>query len=328
MTGLYPLKFNPILQTRIWGDGKLLNDILNKDCSGVDNCGEIWELSAVEDNVSVVCNGYLAGNSITELVEIYMGDLVGEKIFEKFGIEFPLLIKYIDTKEDLSVQVHPGDKLARSRHYAYGKTEMWYVVHADEGSSVISGFKKPVTKEVYTKYVQESRLAELLCSKQVKAGDVIFIPAGKIHAIGKGLLVAEIQQTSDITYRIYDYDRKDKYGNLRELHTDLALDAIDFNDNTGFFTEFLPKADESVEIVKCDYFATNIVCFKKPMERDYHKIDSFIILMNFEGRFSIKYSTGEIVAEKGETILIPASLELLKLTPLTSEVKLLEIYIP
>ncbi|NLB25449.1 MAG: mannose-6-phosphate isomerase, partial [Bacteroidales bacterium] len=150
MTGLYPLKFNPILQTRIWGDGKLLNDILNKDCSGVDNCGEIWELSAVEDNVSVVCNGYLAGNSITELVEIYMGDLVGEKIFEKFGIEFPLLIKYIDTKEDLSVQVHPGDKLARSRHYAYGKTEMWYVLHADEGSSVISGFKKPVTKEVYT----------------------------------------------------------------------------------------------------------------------------------------------------------------------------------
>ncbi|NLO01679.1 MAG: mannose-6-phosphate isomerase [Bacteroidales bacterium] len=328
MAGLYPMKFRPIFQSKIWGGGRLFKDILNKECSGIENCGEIWELSAVEGFISVVDNGYLEGNNITELVEIYMGDLVGDRVYEKYGIEFPLLVKYIDTKEDLSIQVHPGDELARLRHFAYGKTEMWYVVYAEKGSSLISGFKKPVTKDTYLKYFHEGKLTDLLYIKDVNPGDVLFIPAGKVHAIGKGLLVAEIQQTSDITYRIYDYERKDNLGNLRELHTDLALDAIDFNSKTDFLTDYSVRIDEPAEILKCDYFATNILQFKSTIERDYHKIDSFIILMNLEGRYSIKYDNGEEEVDTGETVLIPATLELLKFIPLTPEVKLLEIYVP
>jgi mannose-6-phosphate isomerase len=328
MAGLYPLKFRPIFQTKIWGGGRLFKDVLMKDCSSIDNCGEIWELSAVEGFVSVIDNGYLKGNNITELVEIYMGDLVGDRIYEKYGIEFPLLIKYIDTKEDLSIQVHPGDELARSRHHAYGKTEMWYVVHAEKGASIISGFQGTVTKESFMEYSDEGKLTDLLLRKEVDQGDVLFIPAGKVHALGRGLLVAEVQQTSDITYRIYDYGRKDSSGKVRELHTDLALDAIDFDNNSEFKTEYTVRADEPSEILKCDYFAANIIAFRNPVERDYHKIDSFFILMNLKGSYCIEYVDGEEIINTGETVLIPATLELLKLKPLTPDVKLLEIYVP
>jgi len=329
MAGLYPLKFRPVIQTRIWGGGRLFKDFLNKDCTGFDNCGEIWELSAVEGYTSVVDNGYLKGNSISDLVEIYMGDLVGDRIYEKYGIEFPLLIKYIDTKDDLSIQVHPGDELARQRHHAYGKTEMWYVVYAEKGASIISGFKEPVSRDQYLKYLNEGKLTDILFREEVGQGDVIFIPAGKVHALGKGILVAEIQQTSDITYRIYDYDRKDSEGNLRELHTDLAIDAIDFSSNQGVKTDYNMITDKPSEIFKCSYFAVNILYFKNPVERDYHVIDSFIVLMNLEGRYCIKYgNNSEEVVEKGETILIPATLELIQLRPLSGEVKLLEIYVP
>jgi mannose-6-phosphate isomerase len=328
MKGLYPLKFRPIFQAKLWGGGQMFKDVLNKDCNGIESCGEIWELSAVEGFNSVVDNGYLEGNTITELVEVYMGDLVGERVYEKYGVEFPLLIKYIDSKEDLSIQVHPGDELAKSRHHAYGKTEMWYVVHADKGSSLISGFKKPVNREIYLEHLNKGKLTDILNIREVEPGDVLFIPAGKVHAIGKGILVAEIQQTSDITYRIYDYDRKDSSGNLRELHTELALDAINFDDNTEFKTEYSVETDIPAEILKCNYFATNILQFRKALERDYHKIDSFIILMNLEGRYNLEYDNGEELVNKGETVLIPAALELLKLKPLTPEVKLLEIYVP
>lgn len=329
MAGLYPLKFRPVFQTRIWGGGRLVKDILNKDCGGVENCGEIWELSAVEGFTSVVANGFLKGNTITDLVEIYMGDLVGDRVYEKYGIEFPLLIKYIDTKDDLSVQVHPGDDLAKARHHAYGKTEMWYVVYAEKGAAIIYGFKEPVSKDKYLKYLSEGKLTDILFREEVDRGDIIFIPAGKVHALGKGMLVAEIQQTSDITYRIYDYERKDPLGNFRELHTEMATDAIDFVIDTGSKTDYNVEVDEPSEILKCNYFATNILYFRNTVERDYHVIDSFIILMNLEGRYCIEYDNNrKEVVEKGETVLIPATLELLKLKPLTSEVRLLEIYVP
>jgi len=226
MEGLYPLKFTPIYKDKIWGGNKI-KSVLNKDFGGLPNCGESWELSGVDGNVSVVSNGYLAGNTLEELLEVYMGDLAGDEVYEHFGNEFPLLIKFIDANDDLSIQVHPNDEMAAERHNSYGKTEMWYVLQADKGSKLQSGFNQQVDQEKYLEKLEKTELTDILNFEEVTAGDVFFIPAGRVHAIGRGILLAEIQQTSDITYRIYDYDRRDDKGNPRELHTDLALDAID-----------------------------------------------------------------------------------------------------
>jgi len=326
MNELYPLKFTPFFHRKIWG-GHRLKSILNKDYSSQLNCGESWEISAVQGYLSKVRNGFLKGNNIQELAEIYMGDLLGDKIYEKYGIEFPLLIKFIAAEEDLSIQVHPGDQLAKKRHNAYGKTEMWYVVDADKGSLINSGFNQPVTREKYLEYLRKGKLTDLLSYEEAFPCDVFFIPAGRIHSLGKGVLVAEIQQTSDITYRIYDYDRKDEKGVGRELHTDLALDAIDFTWQKEYKTKYEVKKNKSSEIISCDYFTTNIVDFSRKIEKDYHKLDSFIIYMNIEGNFSIEYEGGEETVYKGETVLIPANLESYRLNPNTESVKTLEIYI-
>jgi len=326
MPGLYPLKFKPVFHEKIWG-GNRLKSLLNKDFGDLPNCGESWELSSVGGHISEVANGYLAGNNLQELIEVYMGDLVGDKVYKKFGIEFPLLIKFIDANDDLSIQVHPNDELSKKRHNAYGKTEMWYVVDAEEGALINSGFNQPVTREKYLEHLENGKLTDLLCYEKTESGDVFFIPAGRVHAIGKGVLVAEIQQTSDVTYRIYDYDRKDKEGSKRELHTDLALDAIDFSYQEEYKTKYKTEENESSEIVSCEYFTTNILEFSRIIEKDYHQLDSFIIYMNLDGRFIIEYENGTLEVNKGETVLIPASLESLKLNPVTEEVKILEVYI-
>lgn len=326
MPGLYPLKFRPIYLEKIWG-GNRLNKLLGKDFSNLPNCGESWELSAVEGNVSEVNNGFLAGNNITELVEIYMGDLVGDKVFKKFGIEFPLLFKYIDTNDDLSVQVHPDDEMSKQRHNAYGKTEMWYVIHAENGALINSGFNRQLTREQYLEFLEKGKLHEILHYDEVKPGDVFFIPAGRVHAIGKGVVLAEIQETSDVTYRIYDYNRKDAQGNYRALHNDLALDAIDFSYRDEYKTKYTVEENQSSEIVTCEYFTTNLLKFSKTLEKDYHHLDSFVVYMNLDGRFRIEFEEGEETIEKGETVLIPASLETYSLVPLTTEVKTLEVYI-
>jgi mannose-6-phosphate isomerase len=203
MNSLYPLKFTPVFKDKIWGGDKL-KTILNKDFSDLPNCGESWEISAVQDDISVVSNGFLKGNNLEELIEVYMGDLVGEKVWEKFGCECPLLIKFIDANDNLSIQVHPNDELSAERHDAYGKTEMWYVVQADPGARLISGFSGKINKAEYLKYLGNGHLEDILNYEEVSAGDVFFIPAGRVHAIGKGIVVAEIQQTSDVTYRIFD----------------------------------------------------------------------------------------------------------------------------
>ena len=325
MAGLYPLKFNPIFLEKIWG-GNRIKTVLGKDYD-LPNCGESWELSAVEGNVSVVRNGFLKGNNLTELVEVYMGDLVGDKVYKKFGIEFPLLFKFIDADDDLSIQVHPGDELAAQRHNAYGKTEMWYVIHAEKGALINSGLNREVTREEYVEFLENGKLTEILCFEETFPGDVFFIPAGRIHAIGKGILLAEIQQTSDVTYRIYDYERRDKEGKIRELHNDLALDAIQFTYLDQCKTKYEAEINKSSEIVSCPWFTTNMLRFNQKMEKDYHQLDSFVVYMNLKGRFSIEFETGKEVVEMGETVLIPASLETFTLTPLTSEVETLEIYI-
>lgn len=326
MPGLYPLKFKPIFHDKIWG-GNRLKSVLNKDFGNLPNCGESWELSSVEGHISEVANGFLEGNNLQELIEVYMGELVGDKVYKKFGIEFPLLIKFIDADDDLSIQVHPNDELSKKRHNAYGKTEMWYVVDADNGALINSGFNQPVTREKYFEHLEKGKLTDLLCYEKVETGDVFFIPAGRVHAICKGNLVAEIQQTSDITYRIYDYDRTDSKGNKRELHTDLALDAIDFSYQEEYKTKYESAKNKSSEIVSCEYFTTNILEFSVKLEKDYHELDSFIIYMNLNGRFNIEYEGGTVEVEKGETVLIPASLESLRLSPVSEEVKLLEVYI-
>jgi mannose-6-phosphate isomerase len=322
---LYPLKFDPICLEKIWG-GNRLKTLLGKKYNS-KNCGESWEISGVEGNISVVANGFLKGNDLSELIEIYMGELVGDKVYEQFGTEFPLLIKFIDAQDDLSIQVHPNDELSKERHNAFGKTEMWYVVDVAEGALINSGFNQTVDREKYIEYLENGKLTDLLKYDEAKVGDVFFIPAGRVHAIGKGSLVAEIQQTSDVTYRIFDYNRKDDKGNLRELHTDLALDAIDFSYLDDYKTKYIAELNKPTEIVSCRYFTTNILEFDKPIEKDYNNLDSFVIYINLEGNFIIETEEGTDQVAKGETILIPASIEFVKLNPQNGKVKLLEVYI-
>ncbi len=326
MEGLYPLKFTPIYMDKIWGGNKI-KTLLNKDFGNLSNCGESWEISACEGHVSVVSNGDLAGNSLEELIEVYMGDLVGDQVFENFGIEFPLLIKFIDATDDLSIQVHPGDEMAMERHNSAGNTEMWYVLQADQGSKLQSGFNQPVDQEKYLEKLEQLGLTEILNFEKVTSGDVFFIPAGRIHAIGKGILLTEIQQTSDITYRIYDYDRRDAKGNLRELHTELALDAIDWEVYPEYKTKYQPKLNESVGLAKCKYFTTNLLELNQPVEKDYNKLDSFVIYIGLEGELQIDTDSGSETLQKGETILIPASIENVQLKPLSATAKVLEVYI-
>jgi mannose-6-phosphate isomerase len=324
-TLLYPLKFKPILKEKIWG-GEKLKSVLNK-VSSQDNIGESWEISAISDDISVVSNGFLKGNTIEEVIEIYMGDVVGDPVYDKFGNEFPLLFKYIDAQRDLSIQVHPNDELAKDRHQAYGKTEMWYVINAEKGSKLISGFTKPINKEEYRKALSNSHLLSLLQSYEVKKGQIFFIPSGNVHAIGAGVLLAEIQQTSDVTYRIYDYDRKDGNGNTRDLHTDLALDAINFEGVNERIDYDDGLENVPVNLVECSYFTTNILNLNKVYERDVYMLNSFVVYMCVGGSAKIICNGGqEETITFGETVLIPASLENITIHP-EGDVKLLEVYI-
>ncbi|QZT38139.1 class I mannose-6-phosphate isomerase [Halosquirtibacter xylanolyticus] len=325
LKGLYPFKFTPILKDKIWG-GKKLEDILGKKIAPLPNAGESWEISGVEGDVSTVANGFLAGNDLQDLIEVYMGELVGDSVYESFGTEFPLLIKFIDANDDLSIQVHPDDTLSKERHNAFGKTEMWYVVQADKGSTLISGFSKEVTKEEYVKAVEDNTVMEMLNTEEVQAGDVFFMPAGRVHAIGSGLLVAEIQQTSDVTYRIYDFNRKDADGNGRELHTELAVDAIDFTKEDNYRTAYEVKNNESSELVSCKYFTTNVLELTENIEMSYNKLDSFVIYMCLEGAYEIQWEEGTVEVGLGETVLVPASMENFTLKP-KGQAKLLEVYI-
>src|SRR4030042_6441163 len=316
MNELYPVKFKPILKDKIWG-GARLRDILNKQGAS-DKCGESWEISGVQYNISIVSNGFLKGNNLQEIIEIYLGDIVGDKGFDKYGIEFPLLIKFIDANDKLSIQVHPDDELAAIRHQAYGKTEMWYIVEADVKAELISGFKKQLDEKTYLHHLQNKTLPDILNFEKVSAGDAFFVPAGRVHAIGPGILLAEIQQTSDITYRIYDWDRVDDKGKPRDLHTDLALKAIDYKHYDNYRTQYKHENNQTAQIVDCRYFTTNLLDFDSTVEKAFHLIDSFVIYMCLEGSYDLYYGNNESVdIHKGETVLVPAVIRNITLIPLT-----------
>ena len=326
MNKLYPLKFQPVFREKIWGGDKI-KTVLGKDFAPLPNCGEVWVVSGVEGNQTLVENGFLAGNELNELVEVYMGDLVGDAVFEKHGNEFPLLIKFIDARDWLSIQVHPDDELARKRRIGNGKTEMWYIIEADAGSQLISGFGKKVTRNQYLEYLKNKTLRDILNFEAVSTGDVFFMPAGRVHALGPGILLAEIQQTSDITYRIYDWDRTDDQGNARDLHTEEALDAIDFNVYPDYKTTYRPRPNETVNVVDSDNFTTNLLELSKPIHRDLNMLDSFVLYICVSGSGNLFYDEHQKISLKtGDAVVVPAVMDELIIQP-DHISKFLEVYV-
>lgn len=289
--------------------------------------GESWELSGYEGDESVVVNGPLAGNNLRELIEVYMGDLVGDEVFDLHGHSFPLLFKLIDANENLSIQVHPGDEVASDRHHSYGKTEMWYVVDADPGAELIIGFKEDCSRDTYLDALDAGTVEELLQHVPVTKGDVFFIPAGLVHAIGKGVVVAEIQQSSDVTYRIYDYKRKDAEGNERELHTDEALDVIDFTAARSPKTRYDARLNTLTPLVSCEYFNTGIIKLDEPLHRNYGNIGSFVAYMCLEGALELVSDQGSVRVKAGDMVLVPALIDEVQLLP-EGETVLLEVFVP
>lgn len=320
---LYPLKFKALLKERIWG-GEWLATGLGKKLPAGKKIGESWEISGVDGDISVVANGLLKGNNLQELVEVYMGDLVGDAVYAKFGLNFPLLIKLLDAQDVLSIQVHPNDLQAAERHNSYGKTEMWYVMDCVPGSELYLGFEGNVTRDQYLEAVEKGTLPSILKKYSVKPGDTFFIPAGVIHAIGRGIQIAEIQQTSDITYRVDDWGRVDDSGKPREIHTELAVDVIDFGNKQNFDVTRAPKAGEVVQLVSCPYFTTSIVEVDGKMEMEYSKLDSFVVYIILDGALEVGYSKGAENVKAGETLLIPASEDEITLV---GKARLLEVYI-
>src|SRR5690554_2671854 len=323
-SNLYPLKFKPILKSIIWG-GSDISKFKNIEPIQ-EGIGESWEISGVPGDISIIENGALAGISLKTILSEKREKLVGSEVYHKFGNKFPLLIKFIDAQDDLSIQVHPDDKLAGERHNSFGKTEMWYVVKAAPGAFLYTGFEKQITPEEYEKSIEDNSFTDSLKKHMVKEGDVFFLPAGRVHAIGAGCFIAEIQQTSNITYRIYDYNRKDAQGNSRELHTELAKDAIDFKLYDTYKTEYRKELNKPVELVTCPYFTTNLLELNEFTKRDYSQKDSFVIYMCLEGSLNlVDNKSNTLHIERGESLLIPAETNSVEISP-NNYCKLLEVF--
>lgn len=322
---MYPLKFKPILKQTIWGGDRIIPfKGLKED---LKNVGESWELSGVPDNESIVANGEFAGKSLREMINMFREELVGESVYKRFSTKFPLLIKFIDAREDLSIQVHPNDELAMKRHNSLGKTEMWYVMDAAPGAKLRSGFAKEVTPKEYKESVANSTITDLLAEYEIHPGDVFFLPAGRVHSIGAGAFIAEIQETSDITYRIFDFNRKDANGNTRELHTELAKDAIDYEVLDDYRTHYEPVMNEPVELVNCPYFTTSVYDMTESITCDYTELDSFVVLICMEGACKVTDNEGNVTDFKaGETILLSATTQEVTIEP-SEHTRILETYV-
>ena len=313
---MYPLKFEPLLKSVVWGGDKIV------PYKGIEstakNVGESWELSAVAGNESVVANGEFAGRNIVELIKEYKADLLGEKVYAESGDTFPILVKFIDARDDLSIQVHPDDELAAARHNgSKGKTEMWYVVKADKGAHLMSGMSLKITPEEYVRRIEDNTITDVLCDYKVKEGDVFFLPAGRIHSIGRGCFIAEIQQTSDITYRIYDFGRLGLDGKPRELHVEQSRDAVDYSVLDDYKTSYTPEPNKPVSLVECNYFKTNLLDLTETVEVPVKANDSFMIVICLEENGTLTDSNGySLNLKQGETVLVPASIDSVLLIPL------------
>jgi len=320
---MQPIKFNPLLVQTLWGGEKIIPfKHLNSDLTQV---GESWEISGVKGNETVVSEGEFKGKKLNELVDELKGKLVGEANYKRFSNDFPLLIKFIDARQELSIQVHPTDELAQKRGKLRGKTEMWYIMDSDENAKLRAGMKEKITPEQYKQMVENDTITEAIAEYKVKEGDCFFLPAGRIHSIGTGCFLAEIQQTSDVTYRIYDFKRKDKDGNYRELHTEEAAECIDYNVEPNYRTEYTPVKNEGVALVECPYFTTAVYDLNEPMTLDYSELDSFVILIGLKGSGEITDNEGNTTTLcEGETILIPATTSEVKVT---GNIKFLETYV-
>ena len=316
----YPLTFDAILKDRIWGGTKLKTVLHKPILSSIT--GESWEISTVENDISVVASGSFKGKNLNELINQFPEAILGTKVYERFGNQFPLLFKYLDAQQDLSIQVHPDDELAKKRHHSFGKTEMWYIMQADENARIIVGFKEKSNVEEYSQNLENHTLISILDDVKVKTGDVFFLETGTVHAIGAGLLVAEIQQTSDITYRIYDFDRKDTSGNKRELHTELALEAINYN-KIETKKEYNKTNNIPNEIVDCKYFTTNFVPLDGTM-KVLKSSETFTVYMCVDGDFEINCDNQKYQYKKGDTVLIPAQMSDFEMA---GKASVLEIYI-
>ncbi len=316
----YPLQFYPILKERIWG-GTKLRDVLQKPITS-DFTGESWEISTVPGDVSVVSNGKWIGKNLNEIIDLYPEQILGKSVMQRFGKEFPLLFKFLDARDDLSIQVHPNDALALQRHNSFGKTEMWYVMQADPEAKLIVGFKNDSSSEAYQNHLSQNTVLDLLEQHPVKQGDVFFLETGTVHAIGAGNLIAEIQQTSDITYRIYDFNRKDVHGNARELHTELALDAINYK-RTKSRTTYTSEKNTSNTIIECPFFNTSVIPLEGKLSL-HRTRQSFTVLMCVEGSFDLLCEGNTYHYNCGETLLLPAILEEYQLE---GKARILEIWV-
>jgi mannose-6-phosphate isomerase len=320
---LYPLKFTPLFKYRIWGGEKLKTE-LNKNYTE-EKIGESWEISDVSGDETVVAEGDLKGKSLRELTNQFKGDFVGNAVYKKFGEEFPVLIKFIDAKTPLSIQVHPSNEVAKERHDSFGKNEMWYVMQADKNAELIVGFDKKVNREEYKVHLENNTILNVMHHENVTKGDTFYIPTGRVHAIGAGVLLAEIQQTSNITYRIYDYDRVDsKTGEKRELHNEMAIDVLDYEVHDNYKTSYELKKNTSSKLVHAPYFKTNILDINSTLVKDYTTIDSFVIYMCVEGTVYIISEEKSYTVNNGETLLLPASIKNVQLK--AEDAKVLEVY--
>lgn len=318
-----PLKFSPLLKSTLWGGDKII-PFKHLDCNQKD-VGESWEISGVKDNESIVSAGEYQGVKLNDVVAQLKDKLLGKENYARFGNEFPLLIKFIDARQQLSIQVHPSDEIAKHQGKERGKTEMWYIMDGEPDAKLRSGLKNKITPEEYKEMVDNDTITDAIAEYQVKEGDCFFLPAGRIHSIGAGCFLAEIQQTSDVTYRIYDFKRKDKNGNYRQLHTQQAAECIDYHVESNYRTEYTPEKNKGVNMVNCPFFTTSVYDLDEPMTLDYSELDSFVILIGIKGEGILKDNEGnEVTLREGESILYPATTETITVS---GTIKFLETYI-
>lgn len=324
---LYPFLFHPNLHAVVWGGHRLQ---VYKGLQSTDEpIGESWEVSAVPSSTSIISNGSFAGRDIISVISEYPEDILGKAVNEKFHGQLPLLVKFIDAERDLSIQVHPNDEMAQREHGKMGKSEMWYVIKADAGSHLYAGFKQEITPEEYQQRIADGTIIEVLADHQVKAGDVFYLPAGRIHAICGGILLAEVQQSSDVTYRIYDYNRPGMDGKPRELHTELAAQALDYHVEENYRTEYVDNPNKAIQIIDSPYFDVRVMEISKPFHRDLRKYDSFIISMCIEGdcKLCVRSTGDEILLRQGSSTLIPAAIADYDVLPLHHTTRLLDAFI-